>query len=151
MFMGKLIGYMVTWTAYGSWLQGDKRRYVKKGEILPAQKNLAKSNRNQQKHPAVILTKEEKDIVKEAIAREAERIGHRITTLAVCSNHVHLAAEAGCKSIEKSVSRYKNVAMFALWKKGKSGKIWTRGFDKRFCFNKQDFENKIKYIEQHNK
>jgi len=44
MFMGKLIGYMVTWTTYGSWLQGDKRGYVKNGEILLAEKILEKSN-----------------------------------------------------------------------------------------------------------
>lgn len=118
-------------------------------KFCPPGKNLKKSNQNQQKYPAIILTKEEKDIVKAAITYEAERIYHRIAALAVCSNHVHLAAEAGSESIEKSVSRYKNIAMFALWKKGRSGKIWTRGFDKRFCFNTQDFENKIKYTEKH--
>ncbi len=32
--MGKFIGYMVTWATYGSWLQGDKRGYVKNGKIF---------------------------------------------------------------------------------------------------------------------
>jgi hypothetical protein len=29
--MSKIIGYMVTWTTYGSWLPGDERGYVKDG------------------------------------------------------------------------------------------------------------------------
>jgi len=32
--MSKLVGYMVTWTTYGSWLQGDKRGFVKDGKIF---------------------------------------------------------------------------------------------------------------------
>jgi hypothetical protein len=45
----ELIGYMVTWTTYGSWLQGDKRGYVKNGTILPANDKLKSANRKQQK------------------------------------------------------------------------------------------------------
>jgi len=36
----KIIGYMITWTTYGSWLQGGKRGYVKNGKILPANDKL---------------------------------------------------------------------------------------------------------------
>jgi len=32
--MREIIGCMITWTTYGSWLQGDKRGYVKDGKIL---------------------------------------------------------------------------------------------------------------------
>ena len=35
-----MIAYMVTWTTYGSWLQGDKRGYVKDGQILGGNYNL---------------------------------------------------------------------------------------------------------------
>ena len=44
--MGLLIGYMLTWTTYGSWLQGDKRGYVKNGEILGSNPELYKSNQD---------------------------------------------------------------------------------------------------------
>jgi len=30
----RIIGYMVTWTTYGTWLQGEKKGYVKNGKIL---------------------------------------------------------------------------------------------------------------------
>jgi hypothetical protein len=30
--MSKTVGYMVTWTTYGTWLQGEKKGFVKDGE-----------------------------------------------------------------------------------------------------------------------
>jgi len=32
LIMARMIGYMLTRTTYGTWLQGDKRGYVKDGE-----------------------------------------------------------------------------------------------------------------------
>ncbi len=32
LIMASMIGYMLTWTTYGTWLRGDKRGYVKDGE-----------------------------------------------------------------------------------------------------------------------
>ena len=45
--MVKTLGYMVTWTTYGTWLQGDEQGYVKKGKVLGASKQkFAKSERD---------------------------------------------------------------------------------------------------------
>ncbi len=38
--MPRTVGYMLTWTTYGSWLQGDVRGYVKNSRILPDDKKL---------------------------------------------------------------------------------------------------------------
>ena len=147
--MAELCGYMITWTTYGSWLQGDKRGYVKDGQILLGDKTIEQICQNFQKNPASTLNKSERDIVRNSILNEAQRIGHDIKAIAVCSNHVHLAAIPFNEAIEYIVSRYKNVATAALRKYGRQDKIWTRGFDKRFCFNQQDLQNKIRYIKKH--
>ena len=68
----KLIGYMVTWTTFGSWLQGDERGYVKDGETLPANDKLKTANQNQQKFQTVKLNPNQKQIVQNAILQEAE-------------------------------------------------------------------------------
>jgi len=73
--MEKIIGYMVTFTTYGTWLQGDKRGYVKDGKVL-------------------------------------------------CKNDVLRAG-------------------------GFNGRVWTKGFDKRFCFNRSDLTSRIKYVKNH--
>lgn len=148
--MGKIVGYMVTWTTYGTWLQGDKRGYVTKGKILGGNKNIKEICRKLQKQPAVILNKEEKKTVRQAILKESEKIGQTIKALAVRTSHVHLVAVPCCESIEEIVSRYKNVAMFALYNLGREGRIWTRGFDKRFCFTEDEFNTKTNYAQKHN-
>ena len=125
---------------------------MKKGEILSGNVKLEKANRKLQKLSTINLTKKEKGVVCEAILKESEKIHHKIIALVVCSNHVHLVAEPCGESIEQIVSRYKNIAMFALRKNGRSSsRIWTRGFDKRFCFTERDLLNRANYVNRHKK
>lgn len=148
--MPKTIGYMLTWTTYGSWLQGDERSYVKDGRTLGGNKKLVELCEKYQKGHTVKLGYDEKNIVRRAILNEAERIGYTIEALAVCSNHVHLVARYSPEPIGQIVSRFKNVTTSALKKHGRDGRVWTRGFDKRFCFNEEDLNWRIQYVENHN-
>ena len=147
--MSRLVGYMVTWTTYGSWLPGDKRGYIENGRILEGNKQIHKACEKLQKHPTVKLNQMEKEIVRTAIIKEAERIGQKIETLVVCSNHIHIASRPGVKSIERTVCMYKSAATRALRSRRK-GPVWTKSFDKRFCFSEADFASRIKYIKKHN-
>jgi REP element-mobilizing transposase RayT len=149
--MGKMVGYMVTWTTYGPWLQGDKRRYVRDGKTLPSDAGLEEANKKLQQSRLVRLTTKQKKVVEDTILKEAERIGQEILAMAVCSNHIHLVVSSGNESIESTVSRYKNVSTCALKKTGLTKRIWTRGFDKRFCFSGEQLEQKIKYVCRHDK
>lgn len=148
--MGKMVGYMVTWTTYGTWLQGDNRRYVKDGEILEPDENIYATNKKLQKSKTVRFTKEERNIIQRAILQEAEKIGQKIEALAVCANHVHIAARPCKPFIEDVVSRYKNIAMFALEKQEDRKRIWTRSFDKQFCFTEEHFSKAVEYVRKHN-
>lgn len=145
----RLVGYMITWTTYGTWLQGDKRGYVKDGIILPASDKLKSANQKQQKFQTVKLNSSQKHIVREAILQEAQKKRQEIPAIAVCSNHVHIVAKVSVESIERVVHRYKRLATFVLRKAGLDGKIWSTGFDKRFCFTDKDLEQKVKYVNGH--
>ena len=147
--MSKIVGYMVTWTTYGSWLPGDKRGYVDNAKILSGNIKTLERNRQRQKSHIVKLNSQEKEIVEQTILAEAKSIGHKIEALIVYSNHVHLLARPHRKSIEEIVSRYKSVTTRILWEHGRKGRTWTRGYDKRFCFSQEDIEAKIKYIKNH--
>ena len=149
--MGEVIGYMITWTTYGSWLQGDERGYVKDGKVLPKDDTLLHSNLKRLKNPATRFDHEHCEIVRHAILKKAHQINHKIYAIAVCSNHVHMVAQRSNKSIEKVVSLYKNAARLALRAGGFNGRVWTRGFDKRFCFNRQQLESRIQYVNGHKK
>jgi REP element-mobilizing transposase RayT len=157
--MAKTLAYMVTWTTYGTWLQGDERGYVKDGQILKPDADLEAANlRNLQKHP-VRLTTIQKEIVNQAIAGKAERLGQNVLAIAVCQNHVHLVIAYNGTPIEFSVKHYKNAAISALRKHGlacpersrRNGRVWSSGFDKRFCFDEKSLRKRINYVNDHNK
>ena len=145
----KLIGYMITWTTYGSWLQGDKRGYVIDGRILGRNNKLRSTNQRQQKYPTFKLNPQQRQTVEEAILEEAKRINHKVFAIAVRSGHVHIVASVSRESIEQAVHRYKYSAILALRKLGIQGKIWSKGFDKRFCFTDKELETKVKYVKSH--
>jgi len=148
--MSKTIGYMLTWTTYGSWLPGDERGYVANGTTLPGDGKILERNRKRRKSPAVKLNAPEKKIVEQTILAEAEKLGHKLKALIVYSNHVHLLARSHTQSIEEIVGRYKSLTTRALWQKDRKGRIWTKGYDKRFCFTEEDIAARAKYIQKHN-
>jgi REP element-mobilizing transposase RayT len=148
--MKKLLGYMLTWTTYGCWLQGDHQGYVKDSKILPANPNLESANKTQLQSPQFKLNNIGKNIVRRAITEEAKILGQEIYAISVYSNHVHLVVNHIKLPIEKVVSHYKNAARLALHDAGFGGKLWTRGFDKRFCFSETELTHKIAYVQKHN-
>lgn len=81
--MSRLIGYMLTWNTYGSWLQGDERGGAKDSRLLRANEKLLQK-------PAVKLNKEYKQLVRDEICKTADAIGQELLSIAVCSDHVHI-------------------------------------------------------------
>ena len=147
--MAKTIGYMLTWTTYGSWLQGDKRRYVKDGQILPPDEELEDSNLKSLTKDPVQLTFGQRRIVEEAIRYKANQFEQKIYALAVRKEHVHLVAEYIPRPIDIIVQRYKSCAVRALRKDGMQGRVWTAGFNKRYCFDTEILQQKINYVNNH--
>ena len=147
--MTRMIGFMATWTTYGTWLQGHKKGYVKNGTILEANVELEKSNKELLKHDKIKIPKSLRKTVKNAILKEAEEIGQKVYAIAVCSNHVHIVIESIGKRCGYSVGRFKKAATKALRKYGFANMVWTKGFDKRYCYNEQELEKKIKYVQRH--
>ena len=150
MFVAKTLGYMVTWTTYGTWLQGDERGYVKNGRICPGNKALMESNKQLQLQDVVKLSKTQQQFVRKAIAEQARLQGQRIYALSAQSNHVHIVAEYIPLPISKVVAYYKNAARLALKSTGHKGKLWTRGYDKRFCFDEESLRRRIRYVDSQN-
>jgi REP element-mobilizing transposase RayT len=147
--MPKTLAYMVTWTTYGTWLQGDDHKYVKDGQTLPANESLAAANKEALEKDPVRFNKGHRRIVEEAIRQKAVQFGQQIYALAVCSNHVHLLAGYIPKPIDFVVQHYKAAGLIALRKIGIQGKVWTKGFDKRYCFDEATLQKKIEYVNGH--
>jgi REP element-mobilizing transposase RayT len=147
--MGKVIGYMVTWTTYGTWLQGSERGYVKDGEVRGASAKLKEANKKAQKDRRFILTKENCELVRKGILEEAGRLGQEVRAMAISTTHIHIVVDAIDEPIETAVARYKRAGTKALRKNGVRGTLWTRGFDKRFCFGAEELSARIEYVNKH--
>jgi REP element-mobilizing transposase RayT len=147
--MAKTLGYMVTWTTYGTWLQGDERGYVRDGKICGRNPGLEQRNKEKQTGNTIKLTNKQKNIVRKAIPEEAHKLGQILHSIAVCTNHVHMVVSYISDGIERSVKHYKNASLAALRKDGFVGRVWTRGYDKRYCFDEKSLKNRIDYVERH--
>ncbi len=149
--MAKTIGYMVTFTTYGAWLQGEKKGYVKNGKVRGENIALRKSNFENLKGTSVKLGRREKEIVREAIIKAAKRFKQKIHAIAVYSNHIHIVCEYVDVPIGVIVGYYKNAGRVALQQNGFQGKVWTAGYDRRFCFSDKELKARIAYVNKHNK
>jgi hypothetical protein len=147
--MARVFAYMVTWTTYGTWLQGDKRGYVRKGLLLRGSKELERANKRMLRGGAVKLDKREREIIRTAILAEGERSGERILGVSVGRNHVHVVVAGGGKAISTVVSRLKCAAYYEVQKDGAGRRLWTRGYDKRLCLDEQSLVARIRYVERH--
>ena len=147
--MAKTLGYMITWTTYGTWLQGDERGYVEDGQIFPPNQPLEDSNKQNLSKEPVTLTKTHRQNVQDAIVEKAKQLNQKIYALSVSSNHVHIVVGCVPMPIGLVVRHYKGSAQAALRKVGVAGRIWTKGFDKRYCFDQQTLQNRINYVKSH--
>lgn len=146
--MHKTLGYMLTWTTYGTWVQGDERRYVKDGETLPANRPLAIDNEEQLTKDAVILTVNQRKAIEAAIRAKANEIGQKLYAISVDSRHVHIVIDYTTTDTGLIVRYYKMAGQTALRKEGFSGRLWTKGFDKRFCFDEKSLYGRINYVKK---
>ena len=142
---------MVTWTTYGTWLQGNAKGFVTNGEVRGENIALKKSNVKNLTRAAVRLGRREKEIVRNSIIEAAKRFNQKILAVAVYSNHVHIVCEYVDVPINVIVSYYKNAGRVALKECGFEGRVWTKGYDKRFCFSEKDLRTKVDYVNKHEK
>jgi len=147
--MAGMIGFMATWSTYGTWLQGHKKGYVKNGKILDANPKLEQSNKESLKNEIIKIPKRLREIVQNAILKEAKEINQTVYAITVCSNHVHIVVGSIGKRCGYSVGRFKKAAITELRKYGFDKKVWTKGFDKRYCYHQHELEMKIKYVQRH--
>jgi REP element-mobilizing transposase RayT len=147
--MAKTVGYMITFSTYGTWLQGESRGFVTDGEVRGENIALKKSNVKNLTRAAVRLGRREKGIVRDAIIEAAKRFKQKILAIEVYSNHVHIVCEYVDVPINVIAGYYKNAGRVALQKNGFKGRVWTKGFDRRFCFNEKELKARVDYVNKH--
>jgi hypothetical protein len=135
----------VTTTTYGSWLPGDVRGYVRKGELLPADPELLELSRQKLKGRPVRLTLLDRDKAFGALMAACGEFGYRLSEAAVEPWHLHWILFHGDDEIDKVVGRLKTRMRQALAK----GRIWTEGYCGEPLFDDLGIEQAQEYIARH--
>jgi REP element-mobilizing transposase RayT len=149
--MPRMSGYMIVWTTYGTRLQGNERGYVKDRRYMGAHSRLRGATVSGQKDRAVRFNRQEREIVRKAIRREAGILGQKIHSMAVCSSHVYMVVNCIDGAIGDIIGCYKKAAIEALKANGFVGKVWTKGYDKKYCFDEESLRDRIDYVQMHDK
>ena len=89
------LGFFITWTVYGTFLQGDARWWRRKhaGEEKP-QPLLEQWHHNRLKHEILLLTSDHREIVTRQIKAHCEHRGWKLWVASPRTNHVHVVVSA---------------------------------------------------------
>ncbi|MBL8826957.1 MAG: hypothetical protein JNM18_08200 [Planctomycetaceae bacterium] len=146
--MARLWGTLITSTTYGTWLRGDARGWVERGEIKPPEPTLEAADRAQLKFPPFRFAETELTPVRDAISLAIQaRRDTKVLAITVQTWHVHVVIGESLASIPAVVKCLKDAAR---WHLRLDRPIWTTGYDKRYCFDERSLLARIAYVERHN-
>ena len=138
------IACMITTTTYGTWLPGDTRGYVQNGQFLPPSPHLERYASRVLKKDPVFLAEYERGEAREALLQAADDHGYYLLAATVEPWHVHWLAHQP-DDVPAMIGRLKTAMRRALSR----GRIWSAGYDVRFCFTESEVESRFDYIARH--
>src|SRR4051794_15208620 len=135
----------VTTTSYGTWLPGDLRGYVRKGQLLPGDANLLRRSRKLLAKRPVYFMLDERLRLFDALMAACNEFSYRLSDVTIESWHLHWILFHENDPIEKVVGRLKTRMRQALSR----GKIWTEGYCAEPLFDERAVEQAHEYIARH--
>jgi len=144
------LAFFITWTVYGTFLQGDDRGWWKREfGAQCARPLLANWHAKRLTLPVLLLTDEQRQCVNAEIERLSTVRRWRLWSTNARSNHVHVVVTANRYHGAKVRDQMKANATGALrrrWRAFQDRPIWTRGGDWK-CINDEDeLEQVILYV-----
>ena len=140
-----VLATFVTTTSYGTWLPGDLRGYVQRGEILPANPRLVNHARAMLSQAPVTFSDVQMVLLDHAIRKAADEFGYRLTDLSIETWHLHWIIEHGFDRVDVMVGRLKTRMRQML----NRGRIWTEGYCHRCLYHGDEIVAARYYIHRH--
>jgi REP element-mobilizing transposase RayT len=144
------IAYFITWTIYGTFLQGDERGWRKRGQDhqLP-QPRLAEWHAERLKYPILLLTMEQRTTLKTEIERLSSVRQWNLWMHDVRTNHAHVVVTATGFTGSKVRDQLKANCTRVLrehWPEFRDRTVWTEGGDWQCINTEHDLEQAILYV-----
>ena len=143
------LAYFITWTVYGTFLQGDSRwwSHRRNGKTKP-QPRLEQWHRDRLQHDVLLLTAEQRLVVEAEIRRLTDFRGWHLWAANARSNHVHAvvtAAEHSGKQVRDQLKANCTRVLREGYPVFKDRPVWSVGGDWK-CINTEDgLEEVIRY------
>lgn len=146
------LAFFLTWTVYGTFLQGDIRWWRKKRQgSTPPQPALEQWHRDRLKHEVVLLDENHRAIVNSQIAKHCQHRSWHLWVANARTNHVHVVVTAKNYSGNRVRDQLKANCTGALRKNAPifvDRPIWTTGGDWQ-CLNDDDsLQEAIEYADE---
>ena len=143
------LAYFITWTVYGTWLQGDERgwRRYRGGHELP-QPLLAQWHRDRLLYPIVLLTAKHREKVIDQIEAHCLHRGWHLWKANPRTNHVHAVVTAPELSGSKVRDQLKANCTRGLREIDRpfaNRPVWSRGGDWKCVNTQEDLDSVVLY------
>lgn len=147
--------YLLTWTTYGTWLHGDDRKSVDSihnqygRDMIRPNSRRQSMNASRLSDPAIILTREAREVVDGAIRLHCERRGWKLLALNVRSNHVHAVVAAGKippELVMKSMKAWATRTLAANAEFADRRSFWTRHGSTRYLWDDRAVHDACRYV-----
>lgn len=143
------LAYFITWTVYGTFLQGDSRwwRARRKGTKTP-QPLLEQWHRDRLNHDVILLSDRHREIVENEIARLSEFRDWKLWVANARSNHVHVVVSAQQHNGKQIRDQMKANCTRVLREDDSrfiDRPIWTTGGDWQCINTEDDLEQAVLY------
>ncbi len=144
------IAYFITWTVYGTFLQGDDRWWRKRQEGSSApQPKLEQWHRDRLNHEVILLSDQQREMVEAEIIRLAEYRAWHIWAANPRSNHVHVVLSTTDHSSKQVLGQMKANCTRVLCQKFPvfvDRPIWSVGGDRKNLFTEFDLNQTTIYV-----
>jgi REP element-mobilizing transposase RayT len=153
------LGYLITWTTYGSWLPGDERGWVLVGHgPQPADAARKQKAQDLMTEEALVLDQEQRELVDKTVAEHCRIRNWDLHIVNCRTNHVHIVVTADCdpEIVRDQLKAWCTRRLKELARKNgtqvnrRTGKLrlkwWTEGGSIRALNYERALEDAIEYV-----
>lgn len=148
-FTDEPVGFFITWTVYGTFLQGDARWWRKKGRgEQPPEPLLEQWHRSRLKHDIILLTDQLRQVVNAKVVEHCQHRQWKLWIVNPRTNHVHVVVTAPGYVGEKVRDQLKANCTGGLRQYDNrflDRPVWTTKGDVQDLDTEVDLENAILY------
>ncbi|MEM7811288.1 MAG: transposase [Planctomycetota bacterium] len=145
------LAFLLTWTCYGTWLPGDERGWLEKGEtaIRPGDSFRASVAQRKMAESRVTLNLEQRRTVAGSMRGHAEFRSWELFALNVRTNHVHVVVGFAGTKPSVVIQQFKSYATRSLREQSpERTRWWTKGGSKRFINDEEHLAAAIRYVKE---